>query len=185
VVEAWRKAPSRHWKLQNSSIKTARLWTDIWIKFFIDLGIAIAQAVSLWLPIAAVRARARVWSSRICGGKSGAGTGFLRVLQFPLPIFIPSNSPSSQWPGAGTIGQKWPTCRLDTVHSPTYKAAQAVIRRLPNAAAHVQSQFYVMWCFWWTLLSGAGTIRPLGAQPHSTSRAVLVVIASAEAGLVP
>jgi hypothetical protein len=42
----------------------------------------------------------------ICGGQSdGAGTGFLRVLRFPLPIFIPPNSPSSQSPGAGTIGQ--------------------------------------------------------------------------------
>jgi hypothetical protein len=24
-----------------------------------------------------------------CGGQSGAGVGFLRVLRFPLPIFIP------------------------------------------------------------------------------------------------
>jgi hypothetical protein len=24
-----------------------------------------------------------------CGGQSGAGAGFLRVLRFPLPIFIP------------------------------------------------------------------------------------------------
>jgi hypothetical protein len=64
------------------------------------LGRAIAQAVSRWLPTAAARVRARVWSSGICG----AGSGFLRVLRFPLP-FIPPNSPSSQSPGAGTIGQ--------------------------------------------------------------------------------
>jgi hypothetical protein len=44
-------------------------------------------------------------SSGICGGQSDAGAGFLRVLRFPLPIFIPPNSPSSQSPGAGTIGQ--------------------------------------------------------------------------------
>jgi hypothetical protein len=31
----------------------------------------------------------------ICGGQSGAGVGFLRVLRFPLPIFIPPISPSS------------------------------------------------------------------------------------------
>jgi hypothetical protein len=69
-------------------------------------GRAIAQAVSRWLPTAAARVRARVWSSGICGGQSGAGAGFLRVLRFPLPIFIPPpNSPSSQSPGAGTIGQ--------------------------------------------------------------------------------
>jgi hypothetical protein len=57
-----------------------------------------------WLPTAAARVQSRVWSSGICGGQSGAGAGFLRVLRFPLP-FIPPNSPSSQSPGAGTIGQ--------------------------------------------------------------------------------
>jgi hypothetical protein len=69
-------------------------------------GRAIAQAVSRWLPIAAARVRARVWSSGICGGQSGVGGGFFRVLRFPLPIFIPPNSPSSQSPGAGAIDQK-------------------------------------------------------------------------------
>jgi hypothetical protein len=63
------------------------------------MGGAIAQAVSRWLPTATARVRARVWSSGICGGQSGAGAGFLRVLRFPLPIFIPPNSPSSQSPG--------------------------------------------------------------------------------------
>jgi hypothetical protein len=68
-------------------------------------GRAIAEAVSRWLPTAAARVQSLVWSSGICGGQSGVGTGFLRVLWFPLP-FIPPNSPSSQSPaGAGTIGQ--------------------------------------------------------------------------------
>jgi hypothetical protein len=58
-------------------------------------GRATAQAVSRWLPTAAARVRARVWSGGICGGQSGAGAGFLRVLRFPMPIFIPPNSPSS------------------------------------------------------------------------------------------
>jgi hypothetical protein len=58
-------------------------------------GRAIAQAVSRWLPTATARVRARVWSSGICGGHIGAGERFLRVLWFPLPIFIPPNSPSS------------------------------------------------------------------------------------------
>jgi hypothetical protein len=58
-------------------------------------GRAIAQAVSRWLPTAAARVRTRVWSSGICGGQSAAGAGFLRVLQFSLPIFITANSPSS------------------------------------------------------------------------------------------
>jgi hypothetical protein len=40
-------------------------------------GRAIAQAVSRWLPTAAARVRARVWSSGIYGGQSGAGADFL------------------------------------------------------------------------------------------------------------
>jgi hypothetical protein len=60
-----------------------------------DKGRAIAQAVSRWLPTAEARVRARVLSIGICGRQSGAGSGFLRVLRFPLPIFIPPNSPSS------------------------------------------------------------------------------------------
>jgi hypothetical protein len=67
-------------------------------------GRTIAQAVSRWLPTAAGWVQTQVWSSGICGGQSGAGAGFLRVLRFPLPIFIPPNSPSPQSPGAGTIG---------------------------------------------------------------------------------
>jgi hypothetical protein len=45
--------------------------------------------------------------------KRGAGTGFLRELRFPLPIYIPSGSPqsSSLSPEAGTIGQEWPQCQ--------------------------------------------------------------------------
>jgi hypothetical protein len=42
----------------------------------------------------------------------------LGILRFPLPIFIPPNSPSSQSPGAGTIGQKWAMCRVDPVRTP-------------------------------------------------------------------
>jgi hypothetical protein len=67
-------------------------------------GRATAEAVSRWLPTAAARVQSRVWSSGICGGQSGTGAGFLRLLRFPLP-FIPPNSPSSQSPGAGSIGQ--------------------------------------------------------------------------------
>jgi hypothetical protein len=62
------------------------------------IGRAIAQAISRWLPTAAARLRSRVWSSAICGGQSGAGEGFLRVLRFPLPIFIPPIAPQSPSP---------------------------------------------------------------------------------------
>jgi hypothetical protein len=58
-------------------------------------GRAIGQAVSRWLPTAAARVRVRVWSCGICGGQSGAGVGFHRVLRFPLPIFIPPVGPQS------------------------------------------------------------------------------------------
>jgi hypothetical protein len=56
------------------------------------VGCAVAQAVSRWIPTTAARVRVRA-ACRVCGGQSGTGVGFLRVLQFPLPI-IPI-SPSS------------------------------------------------------------------------------------------
>jgi hypothetical protein len=59
------------------------------------VGRAIAQAVSHWLPTVAAQVRAWVWSCGICGGQSGAGAGFLGVLRFPLPIFIPPIAPQS------------------------------------------------------------------------------------------
>jgi hypothetical protein len=58
----------------------------------------MVQAVSRWLPTAAARVRSRVWSSGFCGGQSGVGAGFLRVLRFPLPIFIPPIAPQSPSP---------------------------------------------------------------------------------------
>jgi hypothetical protein len=44
---------------------------------------------------------------------SGAGADFLRELQFPLPIYIPSASPqsSSPSPEACTLGQECPQCQ--------------------------------------------------------------------------
>jgi hypothetical protein len=60
-------------------------------------GSAIAEAINRWLYTAAVRVRARVWSSGICGGQSGARAGFLRVPLFPLSIFIPPQSSSIIW----------------------------------------------------------------------------------------
>jgi hypothetical protein len=57
------------------------------------VGHAIAQAVRRWLPTTAARVRIQA-ACGVCGGQSGIGAGFLRVLRFPLPI-IPQISPSS------------------------------------------------------------------------------------------
>jgi hypothetical protein len=58
-------------------------------------GIAIAQAVSRLLLMAASRVQTQVMSCGIYGGQSDTGAGFLSVLRFPLPIFIPSTVPHS------------------------------------------------------------------------------------------
>jgi hypothetical protein len=58
-------------------------------------GRGIAQAVSRRLPTAAAQVRAQVRSCGTCGGQSGTGVGFLRVLRFPLPILIPPIAPQS------------------------------------------------------------------------------------------
>jgi hypothetical protein len=84
-------------------IETAKYESSIHCYLF-QFGRAIAEAVSLWLPFAADRVQSRVGSSGICGGQNGVGAGFLRVLRFSL-LFILTNTPSSESPGAGTIGQ--------------------------------------------------------------------------------
>jgi hypothetical protein len=58
-------------------------------------GRAIAQAVTRRFPTAAARVRGRFMSCGICGGQSGIGASFLRVLLFPLPICIPLIAPQS------------------------------------------------------------------------------------------
>jgi hypothetical protein len=58
-------------------------------------GCAIAQAVSGRLPTAAARFQAQAGWRGICGGQSCTGSGFLRVLRFPLPIIIPPTAPYS------------------------------------------------------------------------------------------
>jgi hypothetical protein len=69
------------------------------------------------LSYGAARVQARVWSCGICGRQSGAGAGLLRVLRFPLSIFIPPilhNHPHLS-SGAYTIGQKWSQYLVDLV----------------------------------------------------------------------
>jgi hypothetical protein len=72
--------------------------------FFCIILVSLNKAVLRQSSLSRKTKGKPTWSSGICGGQSGAGVGFLRVLEFPLPVFIPPNSPSSQSPGAGTIG---------------------------------------------------------------------------------
>jgi hypothetical protein len=58
-------------------------------RYTAEVGRNIAEAVSHWLLTAKARVRALVWSCGICDVQSGAGVGFLKVLRFPLSIFIP------------------------------------------------------------------------------------------------
>jgi hypothetical protein len=66
---------------------------------------AIAQAVSRRFPTAVALVQCQVRSCGICGGQSGIGVCFLRVLEFPLPILNPPNAPHPLSSGAGTVGQ--------------------------------------------------------------------------------
>jgi hypothetical protein len=61
-------------------------------------GHAITQMVCHRLPTAAARVPSQVRISGVCGGQSGTGAGFLRILQFPLPILIPPTAPYSSSP---------------------------------------------------------------------------------------
>jgi hypothetical protein len=67
----------------------SELWTGKDMEVTRSTGRAIDEAVSRWLHTAAAWVRARVWSSWICGGQSGVGINFLRVLRFP-PVSLNS-----------------------------------------------------------------------------------------------
>jgi hypothetical protein len=57
-------------------------------------GGAIAQVVISSLPTAATWVRSQFMSCGICGVQSGTGAGLIRVLRYPVSIFIP---PSDQY----------------------------------------------------------------------------------------
>jgi hypothetical protein len=80
----------------------------------------MAQAVSRRLPTAASPVRAQVRSCGICGGQSGTGVGFLRVLRFPLPILIPPTAPHTStirgWYNRPTVADVPSGLSLTTPH---------------------------------------------------------------------
>jgi hypothetical protein len=55
------------------------------------------QPISPRLSTAAARVSDQITSCRICGGQSGTGAGFMRLLRFPLPILIPPTAPQSSF----------------------------------------------------------------------------------------
>jgi hypothetical protein len=71
-----------------------RIRRQVFLTALYDLyasGRVIAHTVGRPLPTSAVRVRL----CGICGGQSGTGAGFLRVVRFPLPILIPPTAPHS------------------------------------------------------------------------------------------
>jgi hypothetical protein len=79
--------------------------------------------------------------------KSGAGTGFLRELRFPLPLYISSASPQSSAlsPEAGTIGQEWPQCQYP--HRPNKKkGSQGVFPTHKNGLVEIMVFWGVTGC---------------------------------------
>jgi hypothetical protein len=124
--------------------------------------LAIAQAVSSWLPTAAARVRARVRSCGICGGQSGAGAGFLRVHRFPLPIFIPPIAPQSSSSIIWGLYNRPEVAAVPSGFSPTPQkktARQTYIR--------VADQYTNCWT--WFARSSVGSDSSLVIR-HSTAR---------------
>jgi hypothetical protein len=63
------------------------------------VGRYLAPAISRWFPTAAPGFELGSGQVGYVVGKVTLGAGFLRVLWFLLPIFIPPNFPSSKPPG--------------------------------------------------------------------------------------
>jgi hypothetical protein len=106
---------------RDSTVKILSQWWNYQIhttgiKASTKFGSAIAQEVSRWIPTAAARLPAGIKSCWICGGTKWRWGRFS-----PRTSVSPANLYSTKFftltitAGAGTIGQKWPTCRVDPV----------------------------------------------------------------------
>jgi hypothetical protein len=89
------------------------------------IGCAVAQAVSRWLRTPAARVPVRA-AYGVCGGQSDTGTDFLRVLRFPLQLFL--QFPHENHPGLAQYTNKLPQCRVDPIglHPPLYQFKKKV-----------------------------------------------------------
>jgi hypothetical protein len=77
----------------------------------VKYGRAISQAVSRRLPTKAAQVRLYALTCGICLGQRGAASGFLRVLQFPLPSIPPiaphpSSSIFTDWYNRANSGRR-------------------------------------------------------------------------------
>jgi hypothetical protein len=95
-----------------------------------QISCAIAQAVSRLLPTVAAQVR----SCGICGGQSGIGAGFLKVIPFPLPILIPPTAPHSS-----SIIHGWYNRPLNGQHT-KYTQSHPNPRKLTEL--HPQMQYF-------------------------------------------
>jgi hypothetical protein len=77
----------------------------------------MAQAVSRWSFTAEARVRARVNACGICGGQSGTGQVFLRVLRFPLQIYHSTIAPYSSITAPWGVRLLWPSSTLSQLRS--------------------------------------------------------------------
>jgi hypothetical protein len=105
VARNYNCKPSGSHRRPEMERRRERDWTELYrcfsrcpaVTFRVCLitGRTVTQAVSRRLPTAAARVRAQVRSCGICGGQSGTGAGFLRVLRSPLSIRMPPINPQS------------------------------------------------------------------------------------------
>jgi hypothetical protein len=95
IVNYFSGCNKKEWALDTDFGKLTAIYFVEWngLKKHSLFGRAVAKAVSRWLPTAEARVRVRA-ACGVCGGQSGTGAGFLRVLRFPLPIIILPISPS-------------------------------------------------------------------------------------------
>jgi hypothetical protein len=132
------------------------------LPYLLIRGHAIAQTVSRWLPTAAARVRAQVSSCGICGGQSGVGAGFLRVLRFPLSSLFPPTAPHSSfiirgWYNRPNSGRrtKWTQCHPTPRNVKKTTFSYAYPTKKASSPNDLHCLHPVVYYVWWHLASTA------------------------------